>query len=83
MNNVSQTNNQVTLGVTQISYSFNYSSLRSLIVDSGASEHIFISMRFFDDYKKIMLVNSILPNGHMSIEKKTRHCEIFIRADNS
>lgn len=72
MNNVSQTNNQVTLGVTQLSYSFNHSSLRSLIVDSGASEHIFSSMRFLDDYKKIMLVNSILPNGHMAIGKKNK-----------
>lgn len=34
------------------------------IVDSGPSDHIYSSIKFFDTYKKIILVNIRLPNGH-------------------
>ena len=69
VNHVSHTNNHNTSGIARISYSFNNSNLRSCIVDSGASDHICSSMRFFDDYKTTMLVNIRLPNGEMVVEK--------------
>lgn len=39
--------------------------LPCLIVASGASDHIYSSMIFFDDYNKIMTVNVKLSNGQM------------------
>lgn len=65
VNLIAHTNNHITLGITQITYSFNYSKHASWNVNYGVSEHICPSMIFFDDYMQIVSVNIILPNGHM------------------
>lgn len=69
VNHVSHYNKHTSIGITQISYYFNHSNIGSWLVDSGASDHICSSMRFFGDYKKIVQVNIILINGQMAIAK--------------
>lgn len=67
MNLASHVTNHTTSGITRVSYSLNHSNIGSWIVDSGASDHICSSFRFFDSYNSITPVNIKLPNGHMAI----------------
>lgn len=68
-NHVSHNNNHITYGISRISHSFDHSNHGSWIVESGASDHICSSMRFFDDYKTTLSVNIRLPNRQMVVAK--------------
>jgi hypothetical protein len=64
--NLSHVTNHVTSGITRLSsYSMNHSSFGTWIVDSGASDHICSSIKFFVSYASIIPVHIKLPNGNM------------------
>ncbi|KAK2390516.1 putative mitochondrial protein [Trifolium repens] len=58
----------VTSGITNLTCSLN-SSIGSWIVDSGASDHICSSMKFFSSYTSIKPIIVRLPNGNSSIAR--------------
>ena len=65
----SHVTSHVTSGISRISYSLHHSKIGSWIVDSGASDHICSSLKFYDSYNSISLVNIKLPNGHLAVAR--------------
>jgi len=57
----------------------NHSNIGSWIVQSGASDYIYASLKFFDSYKLITPIHINLPNGHMAITK----CNMYIQTRES
>lgn len=69
VNMESYANQHITSDMSRISHSLNHLNIGPWIVDSGLSDHIYSSIKFFDTYKKIILVNIRLPNGHRAMER--------------
>ncbi|GAU43894.1 hypothetical protein TSUD_399420 [Trifolium subterraneum] len=59
----------VASGIRNLTCSLSSSPLGQWIVDSGASDHICSSLKYFSSYKSITHVHVRLPNGHASIAK--------------
>lgn len=66
---VSHVTSHTTSGISRISYSLHHSKIGSWIVDSGASDHICSSLKFYDSYNSISPVNIKLRNGHLAVAR--------------